>query len=146
MTSRARLFVKEMYSRSSRTNAVGWLGPLYADEVIYDGKPISRLFTEAWPERSFSIPDKSIGHRSGRPHPVRLRHRRLGQHHPFDSGAIMTDHEEALKAARDSLRNVVSIRDFLLAVQVGSETAVGMLDKIEGKLLEVLEAINEDAP
>jgi hypothetical protein len=68
MTSRARLFVKEMYSRSSRTNAVGWLGPLYADEVIYDGKPISRrevitkrgLFTEAWPERSFSIPDKSM--------------------------------------------------------------------------------------
>jgi hypothetical protein len=49
-----------------------------------------------------------------------------------------------LRAAR--LRNVVSIRDFLLAVQVGSETAVGMLDKIEGKLLEVLEAINEDAP
>jgi hypothetical protein len=44
------------------------------------------------------------------------------------------------------LRNVVSVRDFLLAVQVGSETAVGMLDKIEGKLLEVLEAINEDAP
>jgi hypothetical protein len=59
---------------------------------------------------------------------------------------IMTDHEQALRAARDSLRNVVSIRYFLLAVQVGSETAVGMLDKIEGKLLEVLEAINEDAP
>jgi hypothetical protein len=30
----------------------------------------------------------------------------------------MTDHEQALRAARDSLRNVVSIRDFLLAVQV----------------------------
>ena len=58
----------------------------------------------------------------------------------------MTNHEQALRAARDSLRNVVSIRDFLLAVQVGSETAVVMLDKIEGKLLEVLEAINEDAP
>jgi hypothetical protein len=58
----------------------------------------------------------------------------------------MTEHEQALRAARDSLRNVVSIRDFLLAVQVGSETAVAMLDKVESKLLEVLEAINEDAP
>jgi hypothetical protein len=29
----------------------------------------------------------------------------------------MTDHEQALKAARDSLRSVVSIRDFLIAVQ-----------------------------
>jgi hypothetical protein len=58
----------------------------------------------------------------------------------------MTDHEQALQAARDSLRNVVSIRDFLLAVQVGSETAVGMLDKVESKLLEVLQTLNEDAP
>jgi hypothetical protein len=53
--------------------------------------------------------------------PSPLRHVRLGRHRSF--GAIMTDHEQALKAARDSLRNVVSIRDFLLAVQVGSETA-----------------------
>ncbi len=49
-----------------------------------------------------------------------------------------------LSAARDSLRNVVSIRDFLLAVQVGSETAVAMLDKTESRLLEVLETLNED--
>jgi hypothetical protein len=56
----------------------------------------------------------------------------------------MTDHEQALKAARDSLHNVVSIRDFLLAVQVGAETAVGMLDKVESRLLEAMEAINKD--
>ena len=49
-----------------------------------------------------------------------------------------------LRAAR--LRNVVSIRDFLLAVQVGSETAVAILDKVESKILAVLEVINEDAP
>jgi hypothetical protein len=36
----------------------------------------------------------------------------------------MTDHEHALQAARDSLRNVVSIRDFLLAVEIGSQTAI----------------------
>jgi hypothetical protein len=42
------------------------------------------------------------------------------------------------------LRSVVSIRDFLLAVQVGSETAVAMLDKTESRLLEVLEILNED--
>jgi hypothetical protein len=47
----------------------------------------------------------------------------------------MTDHEQALRAARHSLRNVVSIRDFLLAVQVGSETAFAMLDKVESKIL-----------
>jgi hypothetical protein len=58
----------------------------------------------------------------------------------------MTDHEQALRAARDSLRDVTSIRDFVAAVMVGAETAIGMLDKIENKILEVLEAINEDAP
>jgi hypothetical protein len=30
------------------------------------------------------------------------------------------------------------------AVQVGAETAVGMLDGVEGKLLEAIKAINED--
>jgi hypothetical protein len=44
------------------------------------------------------------------------------------------------------LRNIVSIRDFVAAVQVGSQTAVDMLDKIESKILEVLETLNEDAP
>jgi hypothetical protein len=57
---------------------------------------------------------------------------------------MSTDHEEALRAARDSLRNVVSIRDFLLAVRVGSEVAIGMLDAVENKILEVLETLNED--
>jgi hypothetical protein len=56
----------------------------------------------------------------------------------------MKDPEHALRAAQDSLRNVVSIRDFLLAVQVGSETAVEMLDKVESKILEVLQTLNED--
>jgi hypothetical protein len=49
-----------------------------------------------------------------------------------------------LQAVTDSLRNVVSIRDFLIAVQVGAETAVGMLDQIENKLIEALEQLNED--
>lgn len=57
---------------------------------------------------------------------------------------MTNNHEEALRAARDSLRNVISIRDFLLAVQVGSETAVSMLDKCETKILEVLQTLNED--
>jgi len=56
----------------------------------------------------------------------------------------MTDREKTLQAVTDSLRNVVSIRDFLVAVQVGAETAVEMLDKIENKLIEAMEAINED--
>jgi hypothetical protein len=32
----------------------------------------------------------------------------------------------------------------LLAVQVGAVTAVDMLDKIENRLIEAMEAINED--
>jgi hypothetical protein len=80
--------------------------------------------------------------RSHRLRPGPLRHVCLGRHRSF--GATMTDHEQALRAARHSLRNVVSIRDFLLAVQVGSETAVAMLDKVESKILEVLETLNED--
>jgi hypothetical protein len=55
-----------------------------------------------------------------------------------------TDHEQALRAARDSLRNVVSIRDFLLASRSPAKTAVAMLDKVESKILEVLKTLNED--
>ena len=62
------LFVKEINSQFSRTNAVEWLGPLYADEVNFNGKLISRdevvtlhrRFTERWPAHSYIIRDKSI--------------------------------------------------------------------------------------
>jgi hypothetical protein len=68
MSSRARLFVKEINSRLSRINAAEWVGQLYADEVISYGKLRSRreivtehrLYTEQWPERSYSIQDKSM--------------------------------------------------------------------------------------
>jgi hypothetical protein len=56
----------------------------------------------------------------------------------------MNERERLLEATVDSLRNVVSIRDFLVAVEVGAETSVGMLDKIESKLIEAMAAINED--
>ena len=76
ITGRARLFVKEINSRFSR-NAAEWLGPLYADEVNFNGKLISRgevvtlhrRFAERWPERSYTIQDKSMnaacGERAG---------------------------------------------------------------------------------
>jgi hypothetical protein len=48
----------------------------------------------------------------------------------------MQDREKILQAAADSLRSVVSVRDFLVAVQVGAETAGAMLDGVEAKLLE----------
>jgi hypothetical protein len=68
ISSRARLFVKEINSRLSRINAAEWVGQLYADEVISYGKLRSRreivtehrLYTEQWPERSYSIQDKSM--------------------------------------------------------------------------------------
>ena len=56
----------------------------------------------------------------------------------------MNDHEKLIEAATHSLRSVVSIRDFLTAVQVGAETAIGMLDAVEVKLMEAVRAINED--
>jgi hypothetical protein len=51
-----------------RINAAEWVGQLYADEVISYGKLRSRreianehrLYTEQWPERSYSIQDKSM--------------------------------------------------------------------------------------
>jgi hypothetical protein len=68
ISSRARMFVKEINSRLSRINAAEWVGQLYADEVISYGKLRSRreivtehrLYTEQWPERSYSIQDKSM--------------------------------------------------------------------------------------
>jgi hypothetical protein len=49
--------------------------------------------------------------------------------HSAQRGAVMmNDRARMLNAAADSLRNVVSIRDFMTAVQVGAEIAVGMLD------------------
>jgi hypothetical protein len=56
----------------------------------------------------------------------------------------MSDHEKMLAAVADSLRSVVSIRDYLIAAQTGAEIAVGMLDRIENRLIETMEAINED--
>jgi hypothetical protein len=53
----------------------------------------------------------------------------------------MTDHEKLLEATTDSLHSVVSIRDYLIAAKTGAEIAVGMLDKIENRLIEALEAI-----
>jgi hypothetical protein len=76
ISGRAGLFVKEINSRFSR-NAVEWLGPLYADEVNFNGKLISRgevvtlhrRFAERWPERSYIIENKSMnaacGERAG---------------------------------------------------------------------------------
>jgi hypothetical protein len=56
----------------------------------------------------------------------------------------MQDREKILQAAADSLRSVVSVRDFLVAVQVGAETAGAMLDGVEAKLLEATRLLNED--
>jgi hypothetical protein len=58
--------------------------------------------------------------------------------------APMTDKHAALEAITASLREVVSIRDFLAAVEVGAQVAHTMLDNVEGKLLEILNAIDRD--
>jgi hypothetical protein len=55
----------------------------------------------------------------------------------------MTDHEKMLSAATDSLRSVISIRDYLIAAKTGAEIAIGMLDRVENQLVGVLEQLNE---
>jgi hypothetical protein len=70
VSKRALSFVNEINSKWSETNAAGfaWLDPLYADEVDFYGKLISRaevltekrLFTERWPERSYRIQPSSM--------------------------------------------------------------------------------------
>jgi hypothetical protein len=68
INNRAQLFVKEMYSQFARTNTVEWLRPLYAEQVMFYGKLISRdevlnslrLEIEKWPERNYRLQDTSI--------------------------------------------------------------------------------------
>jgi hypothetical protein len=58
---------------------------------------------------------------------------------PIDARAV-------LAATTDSLRDVHSLRDFLVAVQVGAQTAITMLDDLEAALIRILRVVNEDAP
>jgi hypothetical protein len=57
----------------------------------------------------------------------------------------MTDREKVLGAVTESLRTVTSVRDFLVAVQVGSKVADEMLDAAERDLLDALVGLNKDA-
>jgi hypothetical protein len=70
LSERALSFVNEIHSKWSKPNAadLAWLDPLYADEVNFYGKSISRaevlaekrLFTERWPERNYKIQANSM--------------------------------------------------------------------------------------
>jgi hypothetical protein len=57
-----------------------------------------------------------------------------------------TDARGILAAATDSVRDVHSLRDFIIAVKTGSEVAVAMLDDVEKALIKILRTVNEDAP
>jgi hypothetical protein len=57
----------------------------------------------------------------------------------------MTDKRTALEAISASLRDVVSLRDFIAAVEVGAATAHQMLNDVEHRLLEILQAVDRDA-
>jgi hypothetical protein len=50
-----------------------------------------------------------------------------------------------LAAATDSLKDACGLRDFCVAVRAGAEVAIGMLDDVEKRLLEILRRVNEDA-
>ena len=50
-----------------------------------------------------------------------------------------------LATTTDSLRDVHSLRDFIIAVEVGAKTATAMLDDIERSLMRILRSVNQDA-
>jgi hypothetical protein len=43
-------------------------------------------------------------------------------------------------------KTIVSIRDFMIAVETAAEITVTMLDSIEETMLRVIKTLNEDAP
>jgi hypothetical protein len=55
------------------------------------------------------------------------------------------DTRQILAAATASLRDVHSIRDYTIAVEVGSKVAISMLDDIEKALVKILRTVNADA-
>ena len=55
------------------------------------------------------------------------------------------DARQILASATDSLRDVHSLRDFVIAIKVGADVAAVMMDDIEKRLLEILRRVNEDA-
>jgi hypothetical protein len=56
------------------------------------------------------------------------------------------DTRDILDAATDSLKDIHSLRDFVIAVEVGAKTAIGMLDDVEAALMRILATVHEDAP
>jgi hypothetical protein len=70
LAKRARSFVTAIQSRWSDANSagLGWLDSVYANEVDYYGKPLSRdavlaekrRFSERWPERAYRIQANSM--------------------------------------------------------------------------------------
>jgi hypothetical protein len=44
------------------------------------------------------------------------------------------------------LRDVTSLRDFIAAVEAGAATAHEMLNDVERRLLDVIRAVDQDAP
>jgi hypothetical protein len=50
-----------------------------------------------------------------------------------------------LAAATDSLRDIHSLRDFISAVHVGSQTAIAMLDDVERSLMRILHTVDKDS-
>jgi hypothetical protein len=56
----------------------------------------------------------------------------------------MTNREKMLQAVTDSLRNTISIRDFIVAVEAGARIATEMLDRCESRLIDALQELDED--
>jgi hypothetical protein len=60
-------------------------------------------------------------------------------------GPTMIDNTKILAVVTESLSTVNSVRDFLIAVQVGSKVADEMLEAAERDLLDALVGLNKDA-
>jgi hypothetical protein len=55
----------------------------------------------------------------------------------------MSTDPRVLEAVTQSLREIISLRDYLAAVEVGSKVAHDMLDCVEAKLLEIIDSVGE---
>jgi hypothetical protein len=108
INNQAQLFVRGLYSQFARTNTVEWLRPLYAQQVMFYGKLISRdevlsslrLEIEKWPERNYRLQDTSIN--------ATCREGRLGAAEPVPAPIECTVTGRMSWAGRSLARNALA--------------------------------------
>jgi hypothetical protein len=127
ISNRAQLFVREMYLQFARANSVDWLRPLYAQQVMFYGKQMSRdevlgslrLEIEKWPERNYRFQDASMN--------VTCREGRVGAVEPVPAPMECTVTGRMSWVGRSAARNAVArggIDGFSYVLQISGNTFI----------------------